>query len=58
MWNILMGISVIGALVAAGSAIYTKMTDPKAGTVAIAVAALYVVAVIAGFALKRKSSVS
>jgi len=54
IWNVLMGISVLGALVAAGSSIYTKMQDDTAGMVVIGVAVVYIIAVGIGFFLKKK----
>ena len=54
VWNVLMGISVIGAIVAAGSAIQNSMTDATAGPIVIAIAVAFVVAVIAGFIMKAQ----
>ena len=53
VWNLLMGLSVIGALVAAGSAIYTKINDPTAGPVVWTLLIVFIIAVIGGFFLKR-----
>jgi len=54
LWNILMGISVIGALTAAGTAVYDKMQDKTAGPVVIGVAVVYTILVVVGFFLKPK----
>ncbi len=54
IWNLLMGISVLGALAAAITAIMSKANHPTAGPVVIVVAVTYVVLVILGFAFKRK----
>ncbi|MCG8584573.1 MAG: divalent metal cation transporter [Pirellulales bacterium] len=53
-WNILMGISVIGALCAAATAIYDKASHPTAGPVVIVVGVVYVVLVILGFVYMAK----
>ncbi len=59
-WNTLMGISVLGAFIAAATAIYDKVTDRSsptaemAGQVVIAMLAIYLVLVVLGFLLKRK----
>ncbi|MEZ6129809.1 MAG: divalent metal cation transporter [Planctomycetaceae bacterium] len=55
VWNVLMGVSVIGAAIAAGVAISEKMVDPKAGPVVITIAACFLVAVICGFVHKAQS---
>ena len=55
-WNVLMGISVIGAFVAAGSAVYTKASHPVAGPVVWTVLGIFIVALVAGFFLKPKSA--
>ena len=65
VWNVLMGVSVLGAVVAAGSAIWEKVSPLfKAGAtenqwlgglVVSGVAVVYVVLVVAGFVLKSKS---
>lgn len=55
-WNLLMGISVLGALVAAGFAMYGKIGDPKAGPIVIGMAVVYVIAVIIGFVKKSASA--
>lgn len=54
-WNILMGISVLGAVAAATTAIISKASDPKAGKVVIGVAAVYILLVIVGFFFKPKT---
>jgi hypothetical protein len=49
VWNLLMGFSVAGAIVAAGSAIQSKLTDPTAGPIVITILVVFVLAVAAGF---------
>lgn len=53
LWNLLMGLSVLGAIAAAATAIMDKSSDPTAGKVVLAVAAGYIVAVIVGFLLRK-----
>lgn len=53
VWNLLMGISVAGAMVAAASAIQSKLADPKAGPIVITILVVFVLAVIAGFMRKN-----
>lgn len=52
IWNILMGISVVGAIVAATTAILEKAGDPIAGRVVIVLAVGYILAVLVGFAMR------
>ena len=54
LWNILMIISVLGALVAAGTAIWDKASHPTAGPLVIAVGVIYLVLVIVGFVVKSR----
>ena len=54
MWNILMGISVIGAFIAAGTAIYDKSSHPVVGKTVIIVGVIFAVTLVLGF-LKKKS---
>lgn len=60
IWNALMGVSVLGAIIAAGTAIYDKITDKSnasaelAGQVVLGVVVVYGVLVALGFAFKRK----
>ena len=54
LWNILMIISVLGALVAAGTAIWDKASHPTAGPLVIAVGVIYLVLVIIGFIVKSR----
>ncbi|MEO8494027.1 MAG: divalent metal cation transporter [Planctomycetota bacterium] len=64
-WNVLMGISVLGAVVAAGSAIWEKVSpifqdgasqkDWLGGLVVSGVAIVYILLVIVGFAMKSKT---
>lgn len=62
VWNILMGVSVLGAIVAAVTAVYDKITDhssPKtelAGKLVLALLVGYLIAVAIGFVTKAKSS--
>lgn len=53
VWNVLMGISVIGAVAAAGKAIVGKASDPVAGWIVVTLAIAYPLAVIAGFFLRN-----
>ena len=52
IWNLLMVLSVMGAIVAAGSAIYTKMSDPVAGPIIVAVGVFFAVMAVVGFAAR------
>lgn len=64
IWNILMAVSVMGAVIAAGSAVWEKVTptfDPAAGSqdrivgaVVLAIAVVFILLVMAGFAVKPK----
>lgn len=56
IWNVLMGLSVAGAIVAAASAIESKLTDPTAGPIVITILVVFVLAVGAGFIEKSQSS--
>lgn len=58
IWNMLMAVALVGALIGAGSAIYTKAGDPKAGPLVIAMAVIYGIAVVIGFAVKRRPAAS
>ena len=55
VWNVLMGISVIGAIVAAASAVQNAMSDPRNGVIVITIGVCFIVAVICGFIDKRQS---
>ena len=55
-WNVLMGVSVLGAIVAAGAAIMEKAADPVAGRVVIGIAVVYVILVAIGFLVKKPDS--
>ncbi|HIE98378.1 MAG TPA: hypothetical protein EYG03_29095 [Planctomycetes bacterium] len=55
VWNVLMGVSVAGAIVAATSAIQSKVSDPTAGPIVITMAVVFVIAVIVGFVRKSKT---
>ncbi|MCA9195216.1 MAG: divalent metal cation transporter [Planctomycetales bacterium] len=52
IWNVLMGASVLGALVAAGSSMWQKAQDPTAGPVVIAIACFFIAMVVVGFAAR------
>jgi len=64
VWNVLMVVSVLGAIVAAGSAIWVKvkpivdstagLQDRIVGCVVLLVAIVFVLLVMVGFALKKK----
>ena len=66
VWNVLMGISVLGAIVAAGSAIWEKVSPIfkenatqnqwLGGVVVAGVAVLYIILVVAGFIAKSSRS--
>ncbi len=56
VWNALMLFSVVGAVVAAGAAVYEKASHPKVGPVVIAIGAIFVVAVVVGFLFRGKSA--
>ena len=58
VWNSLMGVSVAGAIVAAGTAIYDKANDPTAFPVVIGLLVIYTIAIIVGFVLRRSSDVA
>jgi hypothetical protein len=55
-WNILMGISVLGAVAAATTAVINKASDPKAGKVVIGVAVVYILLVVVGFFFKPQAA--
>lgn len=54
LWNILMIISVLGALAAAGAAIWDKASHPTAGPLVMAVGVLYLALVVIGFIVKAQ----
>ncbi len=54
VWNILMIISVLGALAAAGTAIWDKASNQTAGPLVIAVGVIYLLLVILGFVVKTR----
>ena len=53
-WNVLMGISVLGALGAAATAIWDKASHPVAGPLVIGVGISYLVLVVFGFIYKAR----
>jgi Mn2+/Fe2+ NRAMP family transporter len=54
-WNILMGVSVLGALAAALTAILDKASHPIAGPVVILVGVVFLGMIVVGFVLKSRS---
>ncbi|MEM8677986.1 MAG: divalent metal cation transporter, partial [Planctomycetota bacterium] len=52
IWNILMGISVVGSIVAAWSAISTKISDPVAGPTVVGIALVFGLLTLVGFAAR------
>ena len=54
VWNILMGISVIGAFIAAGTAVYDKSSHPVVGKTVTIVGVVFAIALVVGF-FKKKS---
>ena len=56
IWNLLMGVSVAGAIAAASTAIMDKANDPTAGWLVISVSIGYLVLVAIGFAFKPKQA--
>jgi Mn2+/Fe2+ NRAMP family transporter len=59
-WNVLMAFAVVGAIAAAATAIYDKVTaaDPLAGWIVICVLSTYLVLVAIGFVFKPKPRTS
>jgi Mn2+/Fe2+ NRAMP family transporter len=55
IWNVLMGVSVIGASIAAGWSIYKEAKKPDSGMVVIGIACVYIVLVVIGFIFKFRS---
>ena len=53
-----MGISVLGAVAAAGKAIVDKASDPVAGWIVVTLAIAYPLAVLAGFFLRNNDKKS
>lgn len=59
VWNLLMGISVLGAIAAAATAIYDKAMDvkhPEAFYAVMAILVVFSIAVVVGFIAHRQSS--
>lgn len=59
IWNVLMVIAVVGAIAAAATSIYDKVTNPNpdaafVGKVALGISLVYLVAVVGGFFLRHK----
>jgi Mn2+/Fe2+ NRAMP family transporter len=58
LWNVLMIISVLGALVAAGTAVWDKASHPTAGPLVIGVGVIYLFLVVVGFVYKARRKVT
>ncbi len=56
IWNLLMGFSVLGAIVAAGSSIWTKMSNPVAGPTIIGIGVMFALMTLVGFAARPKQT--
>lgn len=56
VWNVLMLFAVVGAIVAAVSAIYGKMSDPKAFPAIIGLLVVFGIALVVGFVKKQSKS--
>ena len=56
VWNVLMAVAVIGAIVAAFSAIQGKMSDEKAFPAIVGLLIAFLLALIIGFIVKQKRS--
>ncbi|GIW98878.1 MAG: hypothetical protein KatS3mg111_2211 [Pirellulaceae bacterium] len=56
VWNVLMAISVAGATIAAGSSIYTKMSDPVAGPTIVGITVFFLLLTAIGFAATPRRS--
>lgn len=56
VWNVLMGVSVAGAVVAAASAMSQKMSDPIAGPTIIGITIFFGLMVLIGFAARPNRS--
>ncbi|RMF41618.1 MAG: hypothetical protein D6753_09285 [Planctomycetota bacterium] len=54
IWNVLMLISVAGATVAAGSSIWTKISNPVAGPTIIGITVFFLLMTLVGFAAKPR----
>jgi Mn2+/Fe2+ NRAMP family transporter len=52
IWNLLMGVSVLGASAAAVTAVLDKVNDPIAGKAVIVIAVGFIAAVLVGFAIR------
>ena len=52
LWNGLMGLSVLGSVVAAWSAISTKVSDPVAGPTVVGIAVMFGLLTLVGFAAR------
>ncbi len=56
VWNILMGLSVLGAVAAAGKAIVDKASHPSAGWIVVTLAIVFPAAVLVGFFFRRNTN--
>ena len=54
VWNVLMGISVIGAIAAAATAVNDRMKNPTVGTTLTVVIVGYIILVVIGFGFRQK----
>ena len=53
VWNVLMALSVAGAIIAAAFAVYDKAGHPVAGKAVIGIGSVYLILVVLGFVLMR-----
>ena len=58
LWNVLMIISVLGALAAAGTAVWDKASHPTAGPLVLGVGVIYLFLVVVGFVYKARRKVT
>jgi len=56
VWNLLMGVSVLGAIAAAGKAIADKASHPAAGWIVVTLAIVFPAAVVVGFFFRRNTT--
>ena len=57
VWNVLMALSVAGAIVAAATAVYDKARNPVVGKAVIIVGIIYLILVVIGFILMKMRNV-
>jgi Mn2+/Fe2+ NRAMP family transporter len=58
VWNVLMALCVLGALLAAASAMLQKMADPIAGPTVIGIAVFFALMVVVGFSARPQSGIA